>query len=186
MAQLAHSILLPVVFVDTGDYVRARTAEATAARNFIGISRARTQYLFLPDGGLSDDSVRKQLVAAQVQFVLSRNIDIIATLGSNGYCGHSDHIASHDAAVEAQYTLARKYGYDVGILALNHAHEGAFRIPVNKARKLGALAFHRTQMHIEEHEGAPRFDPTFEAEVVEPHYGQLFAYETYDFIAPLS
>lgn len=72
------------------------------------------------------------------------DITAIATLGETGYCGHFDHIATHEAALEAQAVLAGT-GREIPILALQTDGTGELVAPVDRKQKLAALALHISQ-----------------------------------------
>lgn len=114
---------------------------------------------------------REQLADIIVRRIHALGSTAIATLGDHGYCGHSDHSAAHHAALDAQATLA-KDGIILPVLALNNDHEGDVVVPVNRERKLAALALHETQF------GFLRDTP----ELPESHqiYEPLLRAETYD------
>lgn len=104
-------------------------------------------HLSLPDGELhtQHDNIVQRLAFATEGVAVRR----IVTLGSNGYCGHSDHIAVHNAAVDFARTMQKSDQPE--IYALNHKHEGIYKIeatPQMLQRKLAAMACHYSQFGI--------------------------------------
>lgn len=125
------------------------------------------------------------LLAEQITSIaLEHSVDYIATLGSRGFCGHADHIASHVASLMAQEQL-RRGGRLITVLALHHLHAGELKIAVASRKKQVALAYHETQMAtITTPKGRvlkPRFRQYFMHAL---GYGPLFAQETYDILRP--
>lgn len=134
----------------------------------------RAYYGELPDSKLHDSEHRTRLENHIVALVRKENIKAIATLGLNGYCGHSDHVAAHHAALGAQQRLAAEAGIRVPILALNHDHQGELLVPVDAKTKLAALAIHQSQFGFLAESG--------ELPAGYAMYNPLFSLETYDVI----
>lgn len=145
----------------------------------LGVAQENQTYLGLPDGKLNDPNYIALAVSSIRHLVTRQGITAILTLGKEGYCGHTDHIATHNAALLAQATL-RSEGTGVEIFAINNQGEGAIRIPVNRSRKLGALAFHGTQMDLTRGvDGSVTVGPAFAGSFQKTH-GPLLEFETYD------
>lgn len=108
------------------------------------------------------------------------NVTAIATLGSDGFCGHDDHIITHEGALDAQERLA-SVGIDIPVLALRSDGQGELRLAVDAFRKARALGIHRSQMPVD---ATGTLDSRFLNE--HPHYSTLFEYETFDIIPPRS
>jgi len=107
---------------------------------------------------------------------LTRRHDIttFVTMGETGYCGHSDHRATHLAARVAQIAL-RIGGRDVHLLELQADGSGELKVPVVTQRKVSALALNASQIPL-----AP--DGTISPLFFElyPEYVPLLTEETYN------
>lgn len=109
-----------------------------------------------------------------VSLVHKHDITAIATPGATGFDGHPDHIAVHEAAVDARDIL-HDNGRDVTLLELNADDAGELVIPVRRPRKLSALALHVSQMPL-----TPDGTLSPEFLVLHPEYEPLLTRETYD------
>jgi LmbE family N-acetylglucosaminyl deacetylase len=150
-----------------------RRQESDKALASLGV---RAFYGNLPDGGLHEVEHQVALENHIVSMVRDQDIRMIATLGLRGYCGHDDHVAAHHAALAAQKRLAVEDGARVPILALNHNHQGALKIPVDSKAKIAALAMHESQFGFLSE--LDRLPPTHAI------YHSLFSLETYDVVLP--
>lgn len=169
-AKIALSTLPGGHFVDLGTL---RTGEAEAAGRYLGIEAG--EYDTLSDGQL-DDSHIAHIGAAVADLAQKYHVTAIATTGSHGFCGHSDHIITHLGALDAQRRLAET-AISVPIMALRRDGQGTLRVPVDAPKKLRALGIHRSQMPVDS-SGAldHRFFQTY------PHYRKLLEYETFDIL----
>ena len=170
-AAQAPLIMLGVHFVDLA--IRRRI-ESEVALSTYGI---KSHYGELPDGELGKwhaNYYRHIMGIMIVSLVHKHDITAIATPGARGFDGHPDHIAVHEAAVEARDIL-RNNGRDVTLLELNADNAGELVVPVRRPRKLSALALHASQMPLTP-EGI--LDPTFWEQY--PVYVPLTTRETYD------
>ena len=100
----------------------------------------------MQDGALLryQDILADRIVAA----ALRRDIGRLVTLGAEGFDGSDDHIATHWAAVRAAKILEADHGRQVGILALNHLHQGHeiyAATPELRARTKAAIDAHASQ-----------------------------------------
>lgn len=111
--------------------------------------------------------------------VLEHHITALATMGPDGYDGHPDHIATHQAALQAQ-RLLHEQNYSVYVLALRRDGAGEVVFAVDRERKMAALAHHATQMPLDAHGqlDVQRFLQEHAA------YSPLLERETYDIYAP--
>lgn len=184
MAKPARSITANIIFVDDELYARVRRRESQQGLAHIDISESRQHYLGLPDGQLSNQHYSSLLMTTISHIVRRSNIDTIVTLGDSGYCGHSDHIASHRSALLAQLSL-RQIGWHTELFSINNRGSGEFGVPVDRDVKLGALAFHRTQMHFDELADGTLQPNLLFFEKFQQTYGHLFLQETYDRLAAL-
>lgn len=71
--------------------------------------------------------------------------DRVFTTGPDGYDGHTDHIAVHDAAV-ASTAVLRRLGYETVLWALASDHQGELQVTGEFARKAGAVMMHGSQV----------------------------------------
>lgn len=137
----------------------------------------------LPDGRLQLGTYLTQIATTASLIARRDNIDAIVTFGEHGYCGHGDHVAAHRGALLAQRIL-NIHRYRLPLFLLNQHGEGEAAAQVDESQKLGALAFHRTQMHfVEDNTGTPQPEPAFFAKLRKT-YGPLFTSETYDITLP--
>lgn len=172
MARLALLTLLGGHFVDRAiDLATLRRQESEQALASIGVSAA---YSNLPDGKLHHPEHRDSLTRHIVASVRDSPVRAIATLGMHGFCGHQDHIAAHQAAVDAQRQLVTEDNMHVPILALNHNHQGSVQVPVDRKTKLAALTLHESQF------GFLIASPTLPSS--HQHYTPLLEKETYDIV----
>lgn len=159
------------------DLATRRRIESEVALSTYGI---KSHYGDLPDGQLArwhKNYYRHIMGITIVSLVHKHDITAIATPGAGGFDGHPDHIAVHEAAIEARDIL-RSNGRDVALLELNAEDAGELVVPVRRSRKLSALALHASQMPLTP-EGI--LDPTFWEQY--PVYTPLLRHETYDITA---
>lgn len=126
------------------DLARKRRTESEIATAELGI---KAHYGELPDGRLDGYHRRYYRHIMGITLVsLAHKYDItaFATLGEAGYCGHFDHIATHEAALEACNVLQAN-GRDITLYELTNDHSGDLRVPVDSTHKLSALALHSSQ-----------------------------------------
>jgi len=154
------------------DVARERRGESERSLALLGITGT---YLALPDGQLHTTGYRDVLTQAVISSVLEHDITAIASLGESGYCGHSDHVASHTAATHAQDILAAEYNKEIALYALDHSDAAEIIVPVDRQRKLAAVAIHATQF-----QNGPNgaIDPTFWATRADT-YDPLLERESY-------
>lgn len=100
----------------------------------------------------------------------------LASMGDLGYCGHADHSAAHYAALAAQEILYTRHDITLPVFSLNHRHEGSVVVPVQRNRKLSALALHASQFGFLQ--SGSDLPPTHRI------YEPLLYAETYDTILP--
>jgi LmbE family N-acetylglucosaminyl deacetylase len=99
-------------------------------------------YLGLPDGGLDHpDSHLDKLVTEAVDDIRPARI---FTTGTDGYDGHTDHIAMHEAGVRAGRDLSR-LGHEVVVWALDSRGMGEMSAYGNLHHKLGSMTLHVSQ-----------------------------------------
>lgn len=164
------------VFESPEQIAQVRRIESIRSLAQLGI--AATVYGELPDGELSNEPHFGALVDIIKQTVEKHDITAILTLGKYGFCGHSDHIATHQAAVVARDEL-RIEGTSLPLLALNHDHSGEFRVPVDRFKKLAAIACNATQFKVTKHGQVDRRFWNRERHQV---YGPLLDSETFSLI----
>jgi LmbE family N-acetylglucosaminyl deacetylase len=124
---------------------RGRRQEALRALGHYSVLEQYVHFEELPDGRLLDDHM------APLEDAISRTLraapfSAIVTLGTIGYDGHSDHIATHIASLAAASQYMRD-GNDIRLFGLTRG-QGTHFIPADQAKKLGALAEHVTQFEI--------------------------------------
>ena len=148
MASSARSTLDRIVFVDAADaqasarYAQDREVESRLSLESLGVAADRQTYLHLPDTKLV--KYTGTLALGIARHALHYNLSDYYTLGQSGYDNHPDHIATHQAAAIAQTLLSRTQPIRIWELS----PDGSADITVNAGHtpKLGALAFHQTQM----------------------------------------
>ena len=163
-------------FVDLAA-IRVREAEAAARHHGI----VADYYDTLPDGRLHEaPAYHSHVMGAKiVSLVHKYDITALASLGSDGFCGHPDHIVTHLGALDAQARLA-EIGIYLPLLALRSDGQGQVRISVDSPQhKRRGLGLHRSQMLVD---ADGMLDPEFlEAH---PRYRPLFEHESFDVILP--
>lgn len=160
------------------DLATRRRIESEVALSTYGI---KSHYGELPDSRLAGwhrGYYRHIMGIMLVSLVHKHDITAIATPGAGGFDGHPDHIAVHEAAVDARDIL-RSTGRDVTLLELNADDAGELVVPVHHPRKFSALALHASQMPLTP-EGI--VDPVFLQQ--HPIYTPLLRRETYDVTTP--
>ena len=167
LARLAPLIICRSRFVDLATI---RQRELATSLSSLGIEYYHDT---LPDGRLAEQPYRQAMSVKIAYLVHKYDITGIATLGTNGYCGHPDHIATHQAAVEAK-ELLRQRGRHVDLFGLDHDHAGNVRVPVAPHRKLGSLSTHASQMPLD---ATGTIVPEFWRQ--HPRYQPLLHQETY-------
>ncbi|MGB4758801.1 MAG: PIG-L family deacetylase [Candidatus Saccharimonadales bacterium] len=175
----ARSTTAGTIFVQDKEYREQRRHESAHSLGFLGVAAADQYHMGLPDGRLQLGAYVTQIATTASLIARRDAIDAIVTFGEHGYCGHGDHVAAHRAALLAQRIL-NIHRYRLPLFLLNQHGEGEARVHVDESQKLGALAFHRTQMHfVEDNTGTPQPEPDFFAKLHKT-YGPLFTSETYD------
>lgn len=150
-----------------------RHEEAQAAARLQGIEDS--VYGTHLDGELGTHSIRA--IGAEItDLARKHHITAIATPGVDGFCGHTDHITVHQAALAAQDNLAVE-GIDVPVLALRSDGQGELRIAVDSFRKKRLVGVHRSQMPVD---SLGNLHSRFFRD--HPEYIDLFGYETFDVI----
>lgn len=109
------------------------------------------------------------------------------TLGPQGFDGHEDHAAAHEATMDASEELLRRYGLYLPVFGLNAQGNGKYVVPLTdelKRKKQEALRQHQSQMPFTE-DG--ELDPAF-FEALNGHRAKyeetLQVRETYDLYPP--
>lgn len=166
-----------------------RTKESQTALGSIGIHQ---QYLYdYPDGQLEDIGHTEKFSEdlAKLAFGLTGfygNNWAFLTMGPEGKDGHSDHIASHEAAMRASAKIASRYeGLSVPVIGHSATGEGAYKVRVTaelRQAKLDFLRHHSSQMHFVDGQPDPAF---FERFFDEYGYRQVMEeVESYDLYVP--
>lgn len=166
-----------------------RTKESQAALGSIGI---HLQHLYdYPDGLLEDFQHTEKFSEdlAKLAFGLTGFYGgnwAFLTMGPDGKDGHSDHIASHEAAIKASTKIANRYErLSVPVIGHNANGEGAYKVPITaelRQAKLDFLRHHSSQMHFVDGQPDPAFFERFYDE-----YGYrdvMEEVESYDLYVP--
>lgn len=140
------------------DYLSSlgRRYEAGVALTAYGIQEKRQSFLGLPDSRLSEARNLSSVAHFIGRRLAQHTIRTVITLGADGYDGHDDHIATHQAAAWAVSAYAAA-NPNVRLLGLAR-QEADYKINANPALKLGRLAFHRSQFTIDL--SNPSYQPT--------------------------
>jgi LmbE family N-acetylglucosaminyl deacetylase len=156
-----------------------RRSESIAALAMLGVKQERRHYLDLPDGILG--SRIDTIVGYLVRSVLDHGTQALVSLGEDGFDGHDDHIATHQASLIAQQQLKNCFSYDIDVYSLNKDHQGEIFVQSTPERKLGAIALHQTQMPFEYRGGEMNIKDVQHWRNFTSTYGNLiYKGETYD------
>lgn len=148
-----------------------RQQESQRGLEHLGVPYDNQIYTGMPDGELEGQC---QLLADEIVLAAqSLGITHLHTLGRQGYDGHSDHIATHEATMLATKQLADTA--PASVLALNAAHKGELAVRGDPYRKLGAMACHISQFALHNDQFWAEFSR---------YTPLIWAQETYDHIAP--
>ena len=126
-----------------------RRAESANGLAYLGVPPERQHYLGLPDGGCEryGTDMRTQLTRLAAEHGISR----LVTLGSGGYDGHPDHIATHRAAAGAAQMLRETHHEPIELYALDNRGRGEHIVyagDTTRRQKLAAMACHASQFDI--------------------------------------
>lgn len=121
-----------------------RRGEANDALRAYGIAVENQHFLGLPDGSVTSENYRAVISSAVSRLLRDYDVESVITLGDQGYDGHTDHSAVHEAARAALPDRKRKaslYGLSNG--------GGNVYIAADPAAKLRRLVHHETQFGID-------------------------------------
>jgi LmbE family N-acetylglucosaminyl deacetylase len=129
--------------VGEAEFVKAgkRRQEAAEAYKRLHVAPRQQHYLGLPDGELYLPHWQLALASNIGGITLKEGISQLFTLGSDGFDNHPDHIATHEASVEAQKLLASA-GKEVSVWELKSNQLGEIVVPVNASEKLQLAEAH--------------------------------------------
>lgn len=144
-ASAARSISDLIIFVATSatHLAEVRRGESIKSLSVLGVRDSAQEYVALPDTKLVKYIL--PLASYIIKHACSNQLHHYYTLGSEGYDGHTDHIATHTAALVAQRLLAEKHPLTLWSLA-PHSGEWDVRQNARTVPKLAALALHGSQM----------------------------------------
>ena len=152
-ALVAHNVQLHAIYATNGEastvgdqnFVESgrRQEEALAALDALGVPSV--SFLGLPDGRLNQPEPASALASSILAYLTNQQRYHLLTLGLTGYDGHSDHVASHHAALSAART-ARKIGKQSIVWGLSkRTGSRTVGIPVNPDVKESILTAHASQ-----------------------------------------
>lgn len=123
-----------------------RLNEVEKVYNALGVlpwKQGRRFYPKLPDTELHLPGNIRRLANIIIDVVRSHNISSIVTPGPDGFDGHSDHAAMHEAAMLAASMLAEES--PVTVWGADVSGEGDCSLGVNEAHKRKLILMHRSQ-----------------------------------------
>jgi LmbE family N-acetylglucosaminyl deacetylase len=158
-----------------------RKDEERAGLELLGIQNEHIFFAECADGKMNQEPYKKQFGDLLLELCQQYSIDTIVTLGPQND-GHSDHIATHEAAVRA----AQQIG-DITVLELNGKHNGTYintLTPEVASRKFAAASRHTSQYTMpnwltkenDSYSMGPEFGQA------SPFYPPLAMHETFDSI----
>jgi LmbE family N-acetylglucosaminyl deacetylase len=127
--------------------VHTRRGESIGGLAFLGVDHHRQAYIAYPDTKLV--KYTHPLAMLITQHAVQHGIHDYFTLGQQGFDGHPDHIATHDAATLAQQQLYM-LGHPITLWALTADRSPDItKVPSVHTPKLAAIAHHQTQMPLQ-------------------------------------
>jgi LmbE family N-acetylglucosaminyl deacetylase len=117
-----------------------RRIEAMLALRELGVSLDNQHFFSLEDGKLSDERNNQEMALTIGALLLNGSFAAIFTPGAEGFDGHDDHIAVHNATLNAVATT-RSGG---AVWSLGDTPGNVF-VPADPTAKLLAAEYHATQ-----------------------------------------